>query len=139
MPSSQFAELCTPGLFQGLTNGIGRRNDLLDLQTADDNVTDVDDTDSDIDQCCPHISASSHILRTQLLENSLAPEAPRIEVLEPGFTATPSLAVEVSVPEMMTIFFALPATAASKAASVVTVVTVPPEPPVVPVFTVAHW
>lgn len=75
---------------------------------------------------------------SQLLENSLAPEAPRSEVFEPGLTTYPSAAEEVSVPEMMTIFFALPATAASRAASVVTVVTVPPEPPVVPVFTVAH-
>lgn len=136
-PSGQSPELI-PGLFLGLTNSIGRRNDLLDLQTADDNVTDVDDTDSNVDQGYPQTSVLSRIVRLQLLENSLAPEAPKIEVFEPGLTTYPSDPEEVSVPEMITTFFALPATAASRAASVVTVVTVPPEPPVVPVFTVAH-
>lgn len=59
--------------------------------------------------------------------------------MEPGLTATPSLSVEVIVPEIITIFFASPATAAVSAARVVTVVTVPPLPPVVPPFWVANY
>lgn len=47
-------------------------------------------------------------------------------------------ALPVMVPETMTIFLALPATAAVRAAKVVTVVTVPPAPPVVPPLRVAY-
>jgi len=50
------------------------------------------------------------------------------EVLEPILTT----ALPVIEPEIMTIFFAVPVTAAVNAARVVTVVVVPPTPPVVP-------
>lgn len=39
-------------IFRGsrLTNSIGRSNDLLNLESTDDNVADIDDSDPDIDQ-----------------------------------------------------------------------------------------
>lgn len=116
---------------------------LGDLNVTDDNVRLLEDAEAHTGQSYQKISDLEVASKNW---DAQEPAFPRTDVLDPTFTTAfpvilPGILVssrrtgtfeKVGSPEIITVFFAVPATAEVNAAREVTVTVVPPAPPVVP-------